>query len=85
MICAAVPYAFFISSFLYPIAWVLYLMSGILGVGAAVIWTAQGSYLTIASNKETMSRNSGIFWAILQCRYVPSRSCTLFYCVMIMN
>lgn len=70
MICGAVLYALFIASFLYPTVWLLYLMSAALGVGAAVIWTAQGSYLTLASTSETMSRNSGIFWAILQCSLV---------------
>lgn len=32
-----------------------------------VIWTAQGNFLTLNSTKETMSRNSGVFWALLQC------------------
>jgi hypothetical protein len=33
-----------------------------------VIWTAQGCCLTVNSSDETMGRNSGIFWAFLQCR-----------------
>lgn len=33
-----------------------------------VIWTGQGNFLTINSTPETISRNSGIFWALLQCR-----------------
>ena len=36
------------------------------GAGAAVIWVAQGTILTFNSDKDTMSRNSGIFWALLQ-------------------
>lgn len=92
MIFGAVLYTAFIASFLYPVTWLLYLMSAVLGLGAAgnynfnnlgigkwtndlifglfdayaVIWTAQGSYLTLSSTTMTMSRNSGIFWAILQ-------------------
>lgn len=46
--------------------WALYATSALLGVGAAVLWTAQGSALTLNSTKETMGRNSGIFWAMLQ-------------------
>ena len=44
----------------------LYTLSAVLGVGAAIIWTAQGNYLTLNSDETTMSRNSGIFWAMLQ-------------------
>ena len=44
----------------------LYALSAVLGVGAAIIWTAQGNYLTLNSDETTMSRNSGIFWAMLQ-------------------
>ncbi len=38
-----------------------------------VIWTAQGSYLAMCSDENTMSRNSGVFWAILQSRYEQSK------------
>lgn len=33
-----------------------------------VIWTGQGNFLTINSDSETIGRNSGVFWALLQCR-----------------
>ncbi|EEC19849.1 conserved hypothetical protein [Ixodes scapularis] len=36
----------------------------------AVIWTGQGNFLTINSNSTTMSRNSGVFWAMLQCSLI---------------
>ena len=48
----------------------LYVASGLLGIGAAIIWTAQGMFLTINSDPETMARNSGIFWSILQCSLI---------------
>lgn len=54
------------TSFLFPKTWLLYLASGILGVGAALIWTGQGNYLSKCSNTSTISQNSGIFWAMFQ-------------------
>ena len=60
----------FIVSFLWPSEAWLYLGSVLVGLGAAVIWTGQGNYLTIMSEPDNaMSRNSGIFWAQLQCRW----------------
>lgn len=61
-------YSGFIASFLYPLTWLLYLMSALLGIAAAVMWTAQGNYLTLNSTDETMARNSGLFWALFQSR-----------------
>lgn len=66
MIIGAVTYSMFIASFLVPKTWLLYLVSVIVGAGAALIWTGQGNYLTLMSTEKTMSRNSGIFWAMLQ-------------------
>ncbi|XP_015765862.1 PREDICTED: UNC93-like protein MFSD11 [Acropora digitifera] len=56
----------FIASLIEPYAWSVYLGSVIIGYGASVIWTGQGNFLTINSTPETISRNSGIFWALLQ-------------------
>ncbi|XP_041473415.1 UNC93-like protein MFSD11 [Lytechinus variegatus] len=67
MLASALVYTGFIASFLHPIAGVLYSLSALLGLAAAVIWTAQGNYLTENSNEQTMGRNSGLFWAMLQC------------------
>ena len=36
----------------------------------SVLWTGQGNFLTVNSDSETISRNSGIFWALLQFRSV---------------
>lgn len=44
-------------------------MSAVLGAGAALIWTGQGIYLSRCSTPTNISRNSGIFWAMLQARY----------------
>ncbi|XP_063925511.1 UNC93-like protein MFSD11 isoform X2 [Zophobas morio] len=66
MLIGGVTYLLFIMSFLIPRTWLLYLASVIIGCGAAVIWTGQGNYLTLNSTQATVSRNSGIFWAMLQ-------------------
>jgi len=58
----------FIFLFLVAQTWLLYMMSAIIGFGAAVIWTGQGNYLIMNSDKQTIQRNSGVFWAMLQCR-----------------
>ncbi|XP_012271755.1 UNC93-like protein MFSD11 [Orussus abietinus] len=59
-------YVFFIASFLYPNTGFLYTASVILGIGAALVWTGHGQYLTDNSDSETMSRNAGMFWAIFE-------------------
>lgn len=57
-------------SFLFPRTWLLYLASLLLGAGAALIWTGQGTYLSRCSNPSNISRNSGVFWALLQTRFI---------------
>ncbi|XP_026668797.1 UNC93-like protein MFSD11 [Ceratina calcarata] len=59
-------YVLFIAIFLWPQKILLYAASCVLGTGAALIWTGHGQYLTENSDTDTMSRNSGIFWAIFQ-------------------
>lgn len=59
-------YLLFIVSFAWPSMELLYSASAVLGVGAAFMWTGHGQYLTENSERETMSRNAGVFWAIFQ-------------------
>ncbi|CAH1112472.1 unnamed protein product, partial [Psylliodes chrysocephalus] len=66
MLLGGITYLLFILSFLIPRGWLLYICSAVLGIGAAMIWTGQGNYLTLNSTKAHISRNSGIFWAMLQ-------------------
>ncbi|XP_053232010.1 UNC93-like protein MFSD11 isoform X4 [Podarcis raffonei] len=56
----------YIAVFIQPSTWSFYTASVFLGIAAAVLWTAQGNCLTINSNENTIGRNSGIFWALLQ-------------------
>ncbi|XP_029014137.1 UNC93-like protein MFSD11 [Betta splendens] len=59
-------YSGYIAMFIYPYTWSFYTVSVLVGIGAAVLWTAQGNVLAINSNDNTIGRNSGIFWALLQ-------------------
>lgn len=68
IIIGSLTYCFFVVTFLWPKTWLLYLASCILGIGAALIWTGQTTYLSRCSNSSTISRNIGILWAMLQAR-----------------
>ncbi|OQV20090.1 UNC93-like protein MFSD11 [Hypsibius exemplaris] len=70
MIAGGLCYSLFIAIFLKPFYGTLYAGSVLVGVGAAVLWTAQGMFLTVNSDKQTMARNSGLFWALFQSSYV---------------
>ncbi|XP_039979810.1 UNC93-like protein MFSD11 [Xiphias gladius] len=59
-------YSGYIAMFIYPYTWSFYTASVLVGIGAAVLWTAQGNVLAINSSDTTIGRNSGIFWALLQ-------------------
>ncbi|XP_055616683.1 UNC93-like protein MFSD11 [Toxorhynchites rutilus septentrionalis] len=66
MLLGAITYCVFIVTFMWPRTWLLYVASAVLGSGAALIWIGQGMYLSKCSDEQTISRNSGIFWAMLQ-------------------
>jgi hypothetical protein len=46
--------------------WSYYVVSILRGVGAAVLWNGHGVYLADNSNDSTISRNSGVLWALFQ-------------------
>ena len=66
MLIGGVFYAFFIAQFIYPNNILLYCASGLLGLGGSSLWVAQGNFLTINSNADTMERNSAFFFATFQ-------------------
>ena len=49
---------------------VLVALSGLNGFGASILWIAQGVFLTKNSTKETLGRNSGIFFGFFQLNQV---------------
>ncbi|XP_060700960.1 UNC93-like protein MFSD11 isoform X2 [Hemiscyllium ocellatum] len=66
MVISGLVYSVYSAVFIEPFTWSFYLASVIIGIAAAVIWTAQGNCLTTNSDENTIGRNSGIFWALLQ-------------------
>ena len=77
LISGGICYALFIAQLTYPNDIMLYGASALIGLGAAMIWVAQGNFLTLNSDPATMERNSGIFWAMLQCSLLIGN--TFFY------
>ncbi|KAF7627236.1 hypothetical protein Mgra_00009470, partial [Meloidogyne graminicola] len=59
-------YILFLSGFLSIHQWFLYDTSALLGLAAAVLWTAQGKYLTLNSNAQNAGRNSSLFLCFAQ-------------------
>ncbi|XP_035262166.1 UNC93-like protein MFSD11 isoform X4 [Anguilla anguilla] len=70
LILSGVIYSCYIAVFISPTTWSLYFTSVLIGIGAAMLWTAQGNYLVQNSSVSTINRNAGVFWSLLQCRYM---------------
>ncbi|XP_014372745.1 UNC93-like protein MFSD11 [Alligator sinensis] len=66
MFVSGIFYSAYIAVFIQPFTWAFYTASVFIGIAAAVLWTAQGNCLTINSDENTIGRNSGVFWALLQ-------------------
>uniref|UniRef100_A0A3Q2D1S5 Major facilitator superfamily domain containing 11 n=1 Tax=Cyprinodon variegatus TaxID=28743 RepID=A0A3Q2D1S5_CYPVA len=66
MFLSGLLYSGYIAMFIHPFTWSFYTASVLVGIAAAVLWTAQGNVLTINSTDRTIGRNSGIFWSLLQ-------------------
>lgn len=66
MFISGIFYSLYIAVFIQPSTWTFYTASVFIGIAAAVLWTAQGNCLTINSDENTIGRNSGVFWALLQ-------------------
>ncbi|CAG5897975.1 UNC93-like protein MFSD11 isoform 1-T1 [Menidia menidia] len=67
MFLSGLLYSGYIAVFIIPTTWSFYLTSVLIGMGAAMLWTAQGHFLVENSEASTINRNTGVFWALLQC------------------
>nr|CAH8863782.1 unnamed protein product [Trichobilharzia regenti] len=70
MIAGSVCYALFIASFIEPREWSLYLSSLVNGIGAAVLWTAQGAFITDCSSNFNLNQYFSLFWALFQANQI---------------
>lgn len=70
MFLSGILYSGYIAVFISPSTWSFYFTSVLIGVGAALLWTAQGQFLVENSEASTINRNTGMFWALLQCSMV---------------
>jgi len=55
-----------------------YIASGVIGIGAALLWTAQGSIVTVMSSPATLGFYNGVFWGIFMMNYVSGGLITQF-------
>ncbi|KAF7663501.1 hypothetical protein LDENG_00208290 [Lucifuga dentata] len=67
MFLSGLLYSGYIAVFIVPSTWSFYLTSVLIGMAAAMLWTAQGHFLVENSEASTINRNTGLFWALLQC------------------
>lgn len=66
MFLGSLTYVAYSASFIQPTTSLFYLAAALIGLGAGLLWTAQGSFLSQMSTNETSSRNAAIFWSLLQ-------------------
>ncbi|KAH7721085.1 Ion channel regulatory protein [Aphelenchoides avenae] len=66
MVSAAVFYGLFEAGFLFLNEVFLYISSALLGFSAAVLWSANGKFMSLNSTKETAGKHSGLSFAIYQ-------------------
>lgn len=70
MFLSGLLYSGYIAVFIIPSTWSFYLTSVLIGIAAATLWTAQGHFLVENSEASTINRNTGMFWALLQCSMI---------------
>eukprot|EP01084_Bolivina_argentea_P094887 170601_1 len=72
----ALTYGLFVASYIHLINIVLYVSSGLLGIGAAFLWIAEGQFVTSCANEfeyqfllpfnSELGYFNGVFWFIFQ-------------------
>jgi MFS family permease len=47
-----------------------FIASSVIGIGASVLWTSQGSLLTVMADKSNLGALNGVFWSLFMFSYV---------------
>lgn len=58
-------YSLFIASLVSKFTPLVYFASCLLGIGASLLWTAQGTYIVKATDEKSYGANSGFFYSLL--------------------
>ncbi|VDP57216.1 unnamed protein product [Schistosoma mattheei] len=64
------PFSLYIASYIEPFEWSLYSASLVNGIGAAVLWTAQGAFITDCSTKSNLNQHFSLFWGLFQANQI---------------
>jgi len=75
---ASLVYASFIATFFALKEWLLYVGSGLMGWGSAIIWITQGCLLSYNSDEDTITRNTSIFYTFFQISGLLGNTFTYF-------
>ncbi|KAI9584928.1 hypothetical protein GQX74_006823 [Glossina fuscipes] len=70
IISASLFFSLFTFIFFFTSTWLLYTVGVLLGIAAAVVWTAQGVILSRCSDSDTIARNSGLFWVMYELSFI---------------
>ncbi|CAJ0571565.1 unnamed protein product, partial [Mesorhabditis spiculigera] len=66
MVAGMLCYVTYMLGFLHVEGWLLYSLSALLGLGAALLWTSCGVNLVRISEEKNVARNSAILWTTVQ-------------------
>ncbi|KAF2071472.1 hypothetical protein CYY_007206 [Polysphondylium violaceum] len=66
LIIGTLAYVLYIAANIKVTPETLCIASGILGIGGAILWTAQGSFVIRCSTEKTLGLHTGIFFALFQ-------------------
>lgn len=66
MVFGALCYVVYMASLIEIVEWAVLGASVVIGFGAAILWVAQGSFLTLCSPKGKRGTHTGIFWGLFQ-------------------